>query len=52
MVKPEIDLSKIDSHKRRQFFIKEDIEYLGGKNRHFNIKIENIIVKALREYCG
>jgi DNA-binding Lrp family transcriptional regulator len=51
-VKPGIDLSKIDSNKKRQFFSEEDIKDLSKRNKNFNVKIENIRVKALCEYCG
>jgi DNA-binding Lrp family transcriptional regulator len=52
-VKPEIDLSKIDSNnKKKQFFTEENIKDLSKRNKNFNIKIENVRVKALCEYCG
>jgi Lrp/AsnC family leucine-responsive transcriptional regulator len=51
-VKPEIDLSKIDSNKKRQFFSEENIRDLIKRNKNFNVKIENVRVKALCEYCG
>jgi DNA-binding Lrp family transcriptional regulator len=51
-VKPEIDLSKIDYNKKRQFFSEENIKDLSNRNKNFNVKIENARVKALCEYCG
>jgi Lrp/AsnC family leucine-responsive transcriptional regulator len=51
-VKPEIDLSKIDSNKKKKFFSEENIKDLSKRNKNFNIKIENVRVKALCEYCG
>ena len=52
LVQSEIDLSKIDSNKKRQFFKEENINGLSNRNKNFNVKIENVRVKALREYCG
>lgn len=51
-VKPEIDLSKVVSHKKRQFFSEEDIKGLSEQNKHLRVKIENVRVKAICEYCG
>jgi DNA-binding Lrp family transcriptional regulator len=51
-VKPEIDLSKIDSNKKRQFFSEEDIKDLSKRNKNFNVKIENVRLEVLCEYCG
>jgi DNA-binding Lrp family transcriptional regulator len=51
-VKPEIDLSKIDSHRKRQFFSEENIKQLSNQNKHFHVKVENLRVKMLCEYCG
>jgi DNA-binding Lrp family transcriptional regulator len=51
-VKPEIDISKIDSNKKRQFFSEENIKNLSKRNKNFNVKIENVKVKAACEYCG
>ena len=51
-VKPEIDLSKIDSHRKRQFFSEENIKQLSKQNKHFHVKVENLRVKMLCEYCG
>jgi Lrp/AsnC family leucine-responsive transcriptional regulator len=41
-VKPEIDLSKIDSNKKKKFFSEENIKDLSKRNKNFNIKIENV----------
>jgi DNA-binding Lrp family transcriptional regulator len=51
-VKPEIDLSKIDLQKQKQFFSEENIKQLTEQNKHLHIKIENLKVKMLCEYCG
>jgi DNA-binding Lrp family transcriptional regulator len=51
-IKIEINLSKIDSHKKRQFFNKQNIKYLSEQNKQFDAKIENVRIKALCEYCG
>jgi len=51
-VKPELDLSKIDSRKQRQFLSEEDIKLLTKNQKHFHIKIDNLRVKMLCEYCG
>jgi DNA-binding Lrp family transcriptional regulator len=51
-IKLEINLSKIDSHKKRQFFSKQNIKYLSEQNKQFDAKIENVRIKALCEYCG
>jgi DNA-binding Lrp family transcriptional regulator len=51
-VKPEIDLSKIDIHKQRQFFNEENIKQLTKHHTHLHMKIENLRVKMQCEYCG
>jgi DNA-binding Lrp family transcriptional regulator len=51
-VKPEIDLSKIDRHRKSQFFSEEKIKQLSDQKKHFHVKIENLRVKMLCEYCG
>ena len=51
-VKPEIDLSKIDSNKKKQFFSEENIKDLSKRNKNFNVKIKNMRIKAVCEYCG
>lgn len=51
-VKPEINLSKIDYNKKRQFFSEENIKDLSNRNKNFSVKIENVRVKALCEYCA
>lgn len=38
-VKPEIDLSKIDIHKQRQFFSEENIKQLTEHHKHLHIKM-------------
>jgi hypothetical protein len=51
-VKPEIDLSKIDIHKQKHFFSEENIKQLHEQNKHLHIKIDNLKIKMLCEYCG
>jgi DNA-binding Lrp family transcriptional regulator len=52
-VKPEIDLSKVDSRKKSQFFGGEEtIKQLEGQKKHFHVKVENMTVKIQCEYCG
>ena len=52
-VKPEIDLSKVDSRKKNQFFGGEEtIKQLEGQKKHFHVKVENMKVKMQCEYCG
>ena len=51
-VKPEIDSSKINLHKRNQFFSEENIKQTTEQNKHLDIKIENLKIKMLCEYCG
>ena len=51
-VKPEIDLSKVDSGKRDQFFGDETLKLLKEQNRHFHLNVENMKVKVQCEYCG
>jgi len=51
-VKPEIDLSKVYSRKKSQFFGKETIKQLKEQKKHFHVKVENMKVKMQCEYCG
>jgi predicted transcriptional regulator len=52
-VKPEIDLSKVDSRKKSQFFGEEEtIKKLEEQKKHFHVKVENMKVKMQCEYCG
>ncbi len=52
-VKPEIDLSKVDSRKKNQFFGEETIKQLEQQKKHFHVKVEkNMKVKMQCEYCG
>jgi DNA-binding Lrp family transcriptional regulator len=52
-VKPEIDLSKIDSRKKTQFFGEETIRKLEEQKKHFHVKVDNNMrVKMQCEYCG
>ncbi|MDQ3888374.1 MAG: AsnC family transcriptional regulator [Thermoproteota archaeon] len=52
-VKPEIDLSKVDSPKKNQFFGEETIKQLEQQKKHFHVKVEkNMKVKIQCEYCG
>jgi DNA-binding Lrp family transcriptional regulator len=52
-VKPEIDLSKVDSRKKNQFFGEETIKQLEQQKEHFHVKVEkNMRVKMQCEYCG
>jgi Lrp/AsnC family leucine-responsive transcriptional regulator len=51
-VKPEIDLSKVDSRKKNQFFGGEEtIKQLEEQKKHFHVKVENMKVKMKCEYC-
>ena len=51
-VKPEIDLSKVYSRKKNQFFGEETIKQLEEQKKHFHVKVENMKVKMQCEYCG
>jgi hypothetical protein len=53
-VKPEIDLSKVDSRKKNQFFGGEEtIKQLEQQKKHFHVKVDNNMkVKMQCEYCG
>jgi DNA-binding Lrp family transcriptional regulator len=52
-VKPEIDLSKVDTRKKSQFFGEEEtIKQLEEQKKHFDVKVENMKVKMQCEYCG
>jgi DNA-binding Lrp family transcriptional regulator len=52
-VKPEIDLSKVGSPKKNQFFGEETIKQLEQQKKHFHVKVEkNMKVKMQCEYCG
>jgi Lrp/AsnC family leucine-responsive transcriptional regulator len=52
-VKPEIDLSKVDSRKKSQFFGEETIKQLEEQKKHFHVKVDNNLkVKMQCEYCG
>jgi DNA-binding Lrp family transcriptional regulator len=51
-VKPEIDLSKVDSRKKSHFFGEETIKQLKEQKKHFHVRVENMKVKMQCEYCG
>ncbi len=52
-VKPEIDLSKVDSRKESQYFGEETIKRLQEQKKHFHVKLDkNMKVKMQCEYCG
>lgn len=52
-VKPEIDLSKVDSPKKNQFFGEETIKQLEQQKKHLHVKVEkNMKIKMQCEYCG
>jgi DNA-binding Lrp family transcriptional regulator len=51
-IKPEIDLSKVDSSKKSKFFGDETIRELKKQKKHFHVKIEDMKVKMQCEYCG
>ena len=52
-VKPEIDLSKVDSRKINQYFGEETIKHLQEQKKHFHVKLDkNMKVKMQCEYCG
>jgi Lrp/AsnC family leucine-responsive transcriptional regulator len=53
-VKPEIDLSKVDSRKKSQFFGGEEtIKQLEEQKKHFHVKVDhNLKIKMQCEYCG
>ncbi len=55
-VKPEIDLSKVNSGKKSQFFGgggEETIRKLKEQKKHFHVKVDNNMkVKMQCEYCG
>ena len=53
-VKPEIDLSKVDSSRTSQFFSYDDtIKKLKEQKKHFHVKVDNNLkVKIQCEYCG
>jgi DNA-binding Lrp family transcriptional regulator len=51
-VKPEIDLSRVDSRKKNQFFEEETIKHLEEQKKHFHVKLENMKVKMQCEYCS
>ncbi len=44
-------MSTIDLQKQKQFFSEENIKQLTEQNKHLHIKIENLKVKMLCEYC-
>ena len=51
-VKPEIGLSKINIHNQKHFFSEENIKQLCEQNKHLHIKIDDLKIKMLCEYCG
>jgi Lrp/AsnC family leucine-responsive transcriptional regulator len=53
-VKPEIDLSKVDSSRKSQFFSDDTIKQLEEEKKHFHVvKVDNNLkVKIQCEYCG
>lgn len=50
-VRPEIDLSKIDS-KKSKLFGDDKIKQLKDQKKHFHVNLNNIVVKMQCEYCG
>jgi DNA-binding Lrp family transcriptional regulator len=52
-VKPEIDLSKVDSRKKSQYFGEETMKQLQEQKKHFHVKLDkNMKVKMQCEYCS
>ncbi|HEX2169836.1 MAG TPA: AsnC family protein [Nitrososphaera sp.] len=51
-VKPEIGLSKINIHNQKHFFSEKNIKQLCEQNKHLHIKIDNLKIKMLCEFCG
>lgn len=52
-VKPELDLSKVDTRKKSQFFGEEEtIKQLREQKKHFHVRVEDLKVKIQCEYCG
>ena len=52
-IKPEIDLSKVDSRKKSQYFGEEMIAQLQEQKKHFHVKLEkDMKVRMQCEYCG
>jgi Lrp/AsnC family leucine-responsive transcriptional regulator len=51
-VKPEIDLSKVDTRKKSQFFGEKILKQLEEQKKHVHVKVENMKVKMQCEYCG
>ena len=52
-VKPEIDLSKVDSSRKNQFFSEDMVKQLEEQKKHFHaVKVDNNLkVKMQCEYC-
>jgi hypothetical protein len=50
-VKPEIDSSRIDFHKRKQVLSEENIKQMTEQNKLLGIRIRNLKIKMLCEYC-
>jgi DNA-binding Lrp family transcriptional regulator len=51
-VKPEIDLSKVDSSKKSKYFGDDTIKRLEDQKKHFHVKVDDLRVKVQCEYCG
>jgi DNA-binding Lrp family transcriptional regulator len=52
-VKPEIDLSKVDSRKKSHYFGEETTKQLQEQKKHFHVKLDkNMKIKMQCEYCG
>jgi len=50
-VRPEIDVSKIDTRSRDEF-TEDVIRKLKEEQKHFHVKVENLRVKIKCEFCG
>jgi Lrp/AsnC family leucine-responsive transcriptional regulator len=50
-VKPELDVSKIDTRSRDQL-TEHVIRRLKEQKKHFHVKVENLKVKITCEFCG
>ena len=52
-VKPEIDVSKIDRHKKNNLLSEDTIKKLSEQGKHFHVRIDgDMQVKMQCEYCG
>lgn len=51
-VKPELDLSRVDSRKKTQYFGYRKVKELEQRKKHFHVKVGNLSIKMQCEYCG